>query len=112
MFTISVAGKTKSLSDTAQEMRSLFLHLTKISSAKCRGEHSSWGNCLRLLCEVFAAPFPGAGIVLFFLGWLIWGEEGAFALLSIWVPDNDGVMLFIPLAVMELIRGLKPNACS
>ena len=30
-------------------------HLTKISSAKCRKEHSSWGNCLRLLCEAFDA---------------------------------------------------------
>lgn len=49
-----------------------FLHLTKISSAKCRAEHSSWGNCLRL------ASFAALSLVLllFSLAWLIWGEEG------------------------------------
>lgn len=40
-----------------------FLHLTKISSAKCRAEHSSWGNCLRLAS--FCCPVPSAAIVLF-----------------------------------------------
>lgn len=28
------------------------------------------------------------------------------------MPDNDVVMLFFPLAIMEPIRGLKPDACS
>lgn len=28
------------------------------------------------------------------------------------MPDNNVVMLFFPLAIMEPIRGLKPDACT
>lgn len=88
----------------------LTLHLTKISSAKCRGAHSSWCNCLRQACEFFAALLSRRLHCSF---WLVnLGYSKNFWSLSAWVLDNEGVMLFIPLAIMEPIRGLKLKAHS
>lgn len=45
--------------------------------------------------------------------WLVnLGYSKNFWSLSAWVLDNEGVMLFIPLAIMEPIRGLKLKAHS